>query len=115
MKPLHLDVGDWHFVNGPWTTDDADVIEPPDPYTGDTGTTMQSLHFAFARSLCTQDCTARFEFKLMPHSDAGIILRAADESHFYMLHFPNCGQACRAQHFWVALSKMDDGGYLKMI
>ena len=76
---------------------------------------MQGLHFAFNRTLCTRDCRARFEIKLRPHSDIGIILRAADASHFYVLHFPNCGQACRAQHFWVAFSRMDGRGYLHLV
>src|SRR3989304_4900896 len=51
----------------------------------------------------------------MGHSDAGIILRARDESDFYLLHFPNCGQASRAQHFWAAFSRMDHKGYRKVL
>ena len=113
-----LAVGDgsgWHFVNGAWT-DGADgaLTIPPDLANAEIGP-LQGAHFAFDRTRACQDCRVSFDFLLRSHSDAGIILRARDESHFYLVHFPNCGQASRAQHFWVALSKMDGAGYLKLI
>ena len=106
---------DWHFTNGDWIDgDDGLLAVPPDRLRAD-GDNLQGLHFAFNRKLCYQDCTASFDICLGGHTDTGIILRARDEAHFYLLHFPNCGQASRAQHFWVALSKMDDSGYLRRI
>ena len=106
---------EWHFVNGAWADgDDGRLVVPPDVLHAD-GRCMQGMHFAFNRKLCYRDCTVQFDFQLSGHTDTGVILRARDESHFYLLHFPNCGQASRAQHFWVALSKMDESGYLKRI
>jgi len=113
---LHIgDGADWHFVNGDWVDGEDGLLSVPEEIIRSEGYNMQGFHWAFHRKLCYQDCTVRFEVSLEPHTDAGIILRARDESHFYLLHFPNCGQACRAQHFWVALSKMDDSGYLKCV
>ena len=106
---------DWHFVNGAWADgDDGGLVVPPDVLNAD-GRCLQGVHFAFNRKLCYGNCTVRFDFQLSGHTDAGVILRARDESHFYLLHFPNCGQASRSQHFWVALSKMDESGYLRLI
>ncbi len=109
------DGSDWHFVNGDWVDGDAGLIRVPEDRVRSDGDAMQGMHFAFALNRCYQDCTVDFEFKLEAHSDTGIIFRARDESHFYVLHFSNCGQACRAQHFWAALSKMDDSGYLRLV
>ena len=106
---------DWHCMNGDWVDGDDGLLVVPDDALLDHGDNMQGIHFAFNRKLCYQDCTVKFEFNLMGHTDTGIILRARDESHFYLLHFPNCGQASRGQHFWAALSKMDDSGYLRLV
>lgn len=112
---LHIDGARWHFVNGAWRGgDDSELLAPEDDWT-DPGEGMQGMHWAFAPKLSHADCTVHCEINLRPHSDAGILLRATDASHFYLLHFPNCGQACRAQHFWAALSKMDDSGYLRHV
>ena len=104
---------DWHFVNGDWTDGKDGLLSVPEEVMRSDGHGMQGLHWAFHRRPCYRDCTVRFELSLEPYTDAGIVLRACDEAHFYLLHFPNCAQASRAQHFWVALSKMDDTGYLK--
>src|SRR5262245_18631352 len=104
-----LSVGDaarWQFVNGPWRDGESDTLTLPEETRAIDGTAMQGLHFAFDRSGAFADVRVKFEFCLQPHSDAGIAFRARDESHFYLLHFPNCGQACRAQHFWAAFSRM---------
>jgi len=105
----------WHFVNGAWQDGEAgELVMPADDWAA-AGEGMQGMHWAYAPEMSYADCTVRCEINLRPHSDAGIILRAADASHCYLLHFPNCGQACRAQHFWVALSKLDDSGYLRHV
>ena len=106
---------DWHFVNGEWVdAGDGMLSVLPDVLRQD-GSGMQGVHFAFQTALCFQDCTFHFQFSLQGHSDVGVIFRARDEANFSVLHFPNCGQACRAQHFWVALSTMDDSGYLRRV
>ncbi|MBN1445898.1 MAG: exo-alpha-sialidase [Candidatus Omnitrophica bacterium] len=107
------DGGNWHFINGEWK-DGADGllgVREKDIYKDGDG--MQNMHWAFNRSLACRNCTVRFEVSLKGHSDTGIIFRARNESHFYLLHFPNCGQASRAQHFWAVLSVMDGSGWLR--
>ena len=118
MSTTPLTIGDgsgWHFVNGAWTDGDGGALTVPPDLLNAEMAPLQGAHFAFDRTRAYQDCRISFDFLLRGHSDAGIILRARDESHFYLVHFPNCGQASRAQHFWVALSKMDDAGYLTLI
>ena len=114
--PLTIGDGrDWHFVNGNWSDGEDGLLSVAPDMLHANGESLQGAHFAFNRKLCYQDCTASFDICLDGHTDTGIILRARDEAHFYLLHFPNCGQASRAQHFWVALSKMDGSGYLRLI
>jgi hypothetical protein len=109
------DGDDWHFVNGPWFDGDNRGLTMSDDVLFSHGDGLQQYHFAFNKSVCCADVRMRFEFKLAVHSEAGVIFRASDESHFYVLHFPDCGQASRSQHFWAALSKMDDSGHLKIV
>lgn len=116
MQPLKIgDKSGWHFVNGVWEDGDDGLFVLPDETRAIEGDGMQALHFAFNTQRSFRDIHATFEFFLTGHSDAGLLLRAIDESHFYLLHFPNCGQGSRAQHFWAALSKMDGNGHLKFI
>ena len=109
------DGSDWQFINGAWEDGEAEALVVPELLRRDDGPSLQGHHCAFHTRLAYGDVRIRFEFQLTPHSDAGIILRATDESHFHLLHFPNCGQASRAQHFWVASSRMDETGYLKHV
>ena len=115
QTPLTIAGNDWHFVNGKWQDGQGESLIVPKELLRSDGYSLQGHHYAFAKNICLRDVRIRFEFRLMPHTDIGLILRATDESHFYLLHFPNCGQASRSQHFWAALSKMDGSGYLRRI
>ncbi|MDP6107613.1 MAG: exo-alpha-sialidase [Candidatus Brocadiia bacterium] len=106
---------DWRFAGGDWADGEGGLLSVREEQSRAESDGMQGMHFAFARNLSFQDCTVRFEFRLLGHTDAGIILRAQDESHFDLVHFPTCGQAARAQNFWVVLSKMDGSGYLRQV
>ncbi|MFH1009356.1 MAG: sialidase family protein [Candidatus Latescibacterota bacterium] len=106
---------DWQFINGSWQDGENGLLTVSEECVRSDGEHMQGQHYAFLKDSCYADARVRFEFRLVGHSDMGILFRARDVSHFYVLHFPNCGQASRAQHFWVALSEMDDSGYLRQI
>ena len=113
-----LKIGDgknWRFAGGKWVDGDDGLVAVRDDQLRAPSEGMQGLHFAFHRNLCFQDCKATFEICLAYASDLGIILRARDDSHFYLLHFHNCAQQSRAQHFWATLSMMDETGYLKPV
>lgn len=113
-----LRIGDgsgWHFINGRWQDGENGLLQVPEKLRRSDGDSIQGHHYAFHRGLWYEDVRVRFEFLLNGHSDIGVILRARDESHFYLLHFPCCGQARRAQHFWAAFSRMDNSGYLRCI
>jgi len=117
-SPTALRIGDasnWHFVNGHWQDGEDNLLKVSEAARAAPGASLYQHQYAFHRRLCYKDVRVQFAFRLKAHSDVGIMLRASDESHFHLLHFPNCGQACRAQHFWVALSRMDDTGYLKHV
>ncbi|MAE63831.1 MAG: hypothetical protein CMJ18_06120 [Phycisphaeraceae bacterium] len=114
--PLAIGDGrDWLFTNGEWIEDgDGHTTVDPAQVRRD-GSGMQGHHLALHTGGAYADVRVRFEFMLRGHTDLGIVLRAQDASSFYLLHFPCCGQARRAQHFWAAFSRMDESGYLRCI
>ena len=109
-----LKIGDgsaWHFPAGDWGEHEDGVIHPPD---------LRNLHSrAFYTQAAYTDLTAEFEFngnyRETGTGDAGLILRATDANHFYLVHFPWGGQQLRAKHFWAAVAKVDGDGYLRNI
>lgn len=105
----------WHFEHGIWKDGEDGIIEPADHWKENAEEGLQGYRFAFHLKEAYQDVKARFAFLQKGHSEIGLIFRAKDASNFYVLHFPCCGQAFRAQHFWIALSEMDDSGYLRII
>lgn len=117
-EEIKLHIGDgnrWTFFNGVWKDGPDGALAVPEEIIRQDGPGMQGHHYAFFKDAAFRDLRASFQFRLTSHSDVGLIFRAADPSHFYLLHFPCCGQANRAQHFWAALSKMDSSGYFKII
>ena len=105
----------WYFINGPWARGSDGIFQPTVKPEDDDGLGIQGYRFAFCKASGFRDLQASFRVQLRGHTDAGLILRATDPQHFYLLHFPDCGQASRAQNFWVALSKMDTSGALKIL
>ena len=62
------------------------------------------------------DVEAEFDFRWdANHTGAGFVVRAQDPSHYYLAHFPCCGQHARAKHFWAAISKADGSGWLEIL
>jgi len=109
------DTSKWEFINGDWTEENG-ILKPPADYRSDDDQSMQGVRFAFYKEKAYRDVHVRFKIRHTgAHQDAGLILRARDASHFYLLHFPDCGQQSRAQHFWAVLSKMDDSSYLRNV
>ncbi len=105
---LHIGDGSaWHFPSGTWTEDSEGVIHPPD---------QRNLHSrAFHTEKGFQDFTAEFEFngnyRETGTGCAGLVFRASDVNHGYLLYFPWGGQQLRAKHFWAALAKNAGDGY----
>ncbi len=107
-----LEIGDgtgWSFLGGQWTEDEAGVIRPADE---------RNLHSrAFYTEQAYEDFTAEFEFngnyRENGTGSAGLILRAADAGHFYLVYFPWGGQQLRAKHFWAQIAKVEGDGYLR--
>jgi len=109
-----LTIGDgsgWHFTAEGWGEDEAGTIHPPD---------QRNLH---SRAFCVgagyKDLVAEFEFngnyRETGTGDAGLVFRAKDVNHFYLVHFPWGGQQLRAKHFWAAVAKVDGDGYIRNI
>ena len=48
-------------------------------------------------------------------TNAGLLFRARDTQHYYMVHFPVVGQHRRAEHFWGMISKVDASGYVEVL
>lgn len=101
----------WRFSGEPWTEDGEGVIRPPD---------RRNLHSrAFYTPQAFTDLTVQFEFNAnyreTGSGSAGLILRASDGNHFYLVYFPWGGQQLRAAHFWAIVAKVDGDGYLRNI
>jgi hypothetical protein len=98
----------WSFVGGTWDEDESGIMSPPAQRADD--------HLAFKIDQAYTDVQIDFEFRWsINHCGAGVVLRAQDASHHYLVHFPCCGQHYRAKHFWAAISKMDDRGWLEIL
>ena len=107
------DGSDWQFVASKWRDSGAGGIAGS--RTSD-GRGLQSYCLAFRKSKAYSDLDARFTVRMSSfHADLGLIVRAQDPTHFYLVHFPQGAQAFRAQHFWAALSKADGSGYLRFV
>ena len=44
-----------------------------------------------------------------------MVVRAQDAEHYYLIHFPCCAQCIRAEHFWAAISKVGDDGWVEVL
>ncbi len=112
---MHLSLADanaWHFVNGRWGCD-ADGVNGS---RSEDGAGLQGFSLAFLKDRAYSDMEATFTIRMPAnHADLGLVVRAQDPTHFYLVHFPQCGQGYRAQHFWAALSRADGSGYLRLL
>jgi len=106
---------EWEYSGNAWENKDNGFLSPVSGGSSDDSSCIQGYNFVFHNKLAYNDFEAVFDFIQKPHSDVGIVFGAKNASSFYMLHFPCCGQAYRAQHFWVALSEMREDGYLRII
>ena len=116
---MHLTIdahSTWHFVNGRWAESDQGLFQPTGAYADDDGKGVQGYHFAFCKDQGFSDFSATFQVRHnSARCDVGFVFRATDPQNFYLLHFPDTGQASRAQNFWVAVSKMDASGTFKIV
>lgn len=99
----------WAFSGDPWTQNAEGMISPPD---------RRNLHSrAFYTAGAFADFTAEFEFNAnyreTGSGSAGLILRARDPNHFYLVYFPWGGQQLRAMHLWAVIAKVEGDGYLR--
>jgi len=98
----------WSYIGGNWEEDEAGVINPP------TEACADRLAFYVGREYSQVE--AKFDFRWnIGHCGAGFVVRAQDPSHYYLVHFPSCGQHYRAKHFWAVISKADGSGWLEIL
>ena len=109
MEDLTIDNGvDWSFVGDAWK-DGADEFEIP----SDVFSFRMAIH---KRSACRDvvvQCDLQPNYHANGGGDAGIVIRAGDARHYYYIHEPWVGQTTRAKHFWLAISKVDETGWLQ--
>jgi hypothetical protein len=106
-----LGLGDgqgWSFLGGAWQQDESGVIIP---HQG-----PEDENLAVNTSQAYRNLEAEFEFRADSMiCGAGFVFRAQDPRHYYLVHFPYTGQQYRAEHFWAAVSKVDDSGWEKVL
>ncbi len=104
---------DWQCVSSTWADQPDGSIKATKT---DDGDGLQGYCLAFLKNKVYSDLEAEFDVTMpVGHADEGFIIRAQDPTHYYLVHFPQCGQGYRAQHYWAALSKADGSGYLRII
>ena len=104
----------WYVADGKLLISaDGSITVDPETRRSDDGV-CQGHHYAFETETAYNLHKASFQFRLTPHSDAGLILSSASPTDFWILHFPDCGQASRAQHFWAAVSRMRPDGTIQI-
>jgi hypothetical protein len=114
--PMDLKIGDgrdWMSAAGKWSETAQGEITGS---RAEDGQGLQGYSLGFWKARAYTDLEAEFTV-CMPtnHADIGLIVRAQDPRHYYLIHFPQSGQSYRAQHFWAALSKADGSGYLRIL
>jgi hypothetical protein len=112
MDDLKLgDAAQWKFVGEPWREDEAGLIQPP------LGRDMHSRAFYTGKAF--SNVTVQFEYRAGymegGAGSAGLILRARDGGHGYLVHFPWGGQTLRAKNHWAGLAKLEADGYLRHV
>src|SRR4051812_7586266 len=87
--PVALKVGDgrdWTFVNSTWRNTDAGGIAGKAAGDGDG---LQGYCLAFYKAKAYTDVDATFTVQLKANfADLGLIVRAQDPTHYYLVHFP---------------------------
>lgn len=106
-RPLELD-RQWAFVGGEWQRDAQGVLTAPG--------NKAEQNLAFHTGSPYGDVEAEFEFRWdSVWTHAGFVFRASDPRHYYLVYFPSVGQQYRAEHFWGAIAKVDETGYIKVL
>jgi len=98
----------WSVVGPVWEENEEGLVTPPREPNVDL--------LAFYVGRMYSEVEAEFEFRWNSyHCGAGFVVRAQDPSHYYLVHFPCCGQVTRAEHFWAAISRVDDSGWVEVL
>jgi hypothetical protein len=121
---LQLQLGDrsdWAFRGGDAWHEAADGEIRSFRYTDKKSYQSQGKLYrpAFYTAASYGDMVADFDFfpdyRQNGHGTAGMIVRAGDAAHYYIVYFPWGGQQMRAKNFWAAIGKVDGDGYIHNI
>ena len=110
-RTLDVRDGKWSFVGGgPWGRGylRRSAIVPP------SAANRECL--ALSQDTARGDVEIEFEFRLRDvFGSTSVVFRARDAHHYYLVHFPMIGQQQRAKHFWAAVSKVGDAGWVEVL
>jgi len=100
----------WSFVGPAWPENEQGVISPPH----DCEQHWASLAFYTGRMY--NDLEMEFEFRRdSGHCGVGVVVRAQDPQHYYLVEFPFTGQQIREGHFWAAIGKVGESDWAKIL
>jgi hypothetical protein len=111
-EPLTFgDGAQWRTLGADWHATEDGQIQPPQ---------KRNIHSrAFWIGKAFSDVTVEFEYNPgymdSGAGNAGLILRAGDGGHFYLVHFPWGGQTLRSKNFWMGIAKVSGDGYIRNV
>ena len=110
-RELRPDRGSWSNVGGTWQ---RLGFLTPRSISGPTVANTDCV--AIRHDVAFADLEAEFRFRIRDvFGSTGFVFRARDASHYYLVHFPMIGQQQRAKHFWAAVSKVGDTGWVEVL
>jgi len=102
----------WLFRGGQWHDGDSGMLLPPAISVGSSNEPWLDVHQAYYINTVYETLEAEFDFRRNSgHCGIGLIVRAQDEQHYYLVQFPFCGQQIREGHFWAAITRFDESGW----
>ncbi len=99
---------DWAFVGGAWKDSGTELVPPSNLFS-----LRMALHKAATYQDVTVECDLLQKYRAVGGGDTGIVVRAQDASHYYWVHTAWTGQTTRAKHLWLAISKVDETGWVR--
>ena len=105
---------DWHcMTGGDVQVDWKDTQNGIDPMIDKLYERKRAFYAKHAFDDVTIDFKVNLRYNAQGAGRAGVILRAQDPTHYYLVYLPHSAQVYRAKNFWVAVAKVEGDEYIR--